>query len=540
MKKNLLNGVCYAAWIGIAIVFFLLLKYTDVDVFGGQAKGDYEELTDYNVETMQDPSAPTGIRKVYDITLDGIKESYCELVFFTIHQTSRVYLDDTCIYSMQMKDGGFMGRSPGYTWNALSFSEEDNGKNLRIEITPVYSSSNEIEPVIYLGNRYDMARDVIKASLWDLLFSTASIVVGMVYIIFVAFNNRKTKAESSLAMLGFLAIQLGIWRFSDSKAVNFLLPGRPEFSQITFLSLMFIATAMGLHIKQLYSTRRKWVWYISIVLGFANIVITLLLQFLGVADMRQMLPFTHVVMAICIVVTIVMTIYEIRHVELTKKLKLHVVCLSGCFAGAIIDMGLYYATNGVAPSAFTMVGFMVYTIVLGTATMHEVKELMKFGIRAKRYEKLAYYDQLTGLYNRTAYEEFTKNRDFNPEDCVVLIMDLNNLKSCNDSFGHDKGDVYIKEAAKTIGELFGNAGNCYRMGGDEFYVLAKNETSDDLKDRIKQLQEHMAACKSVDEDFKMGIACGFRFFDKNMDRDISETVRRADKAMYQDKFAMKS
>lgn len=540
MKKDLLHGVCYAAWIGIAILFFCHLKYTDVDVYGGQAKENYEILTEYDMETMQDSTAPTGIRKIYDITLDGIKESYCELVFFTIHQTSRVYLDDTCIYSMLMKDGGVMGRSPGYTWNALSFSEKDNGKNLRIEITPVYSSSDDIVPVLYFGNRYDIARDVIKGSLLDLLFSIASIVVGMVYIIFVAFNNRKTKTESSLAMLGFLAIQLGLWRFSDSEAVNFLIPGRPEFSQITFLSLMFIATAMGLHIKQLYSTRKKWIWYISIVLGFANIVISLLLQCLGVADMRQMLPFTHVVMAICIVVTIVMTIYEIRYVGWTKKLKLHVGCLTGCFAGAIVDMGLYYATSGVAPSTFTMLGFMVYTMVLGTASMHEVKELMQFGIRAKRYEKLAYYDQLTGLYNRTAYEEFTKNHDFNPENCVVLIMDLNNLKSCNDTFGHDKGDVYIREAAKTIGELFGNAGNCYRMGGDEFYVLAKNETADDLKDRIKQLQEHMAACKTVDENFEMGIACGFRFFDKNMDRDIGETVRRADKAMYQNKFAMKS
>lgn len=540
MKRSVFHSICYVTWIVIAVLFFFLFDYIKVNVSGGEAKKNYEVLVDYDVETGLDPAAPTGIRKIYDFTLNGIEESYCELVFYCIHQNAEVYLDGERIYDMQMPEGGIAGGSPGYMWNALSFSEEDNGKELRIEIVPVYSSSNDITPILYFGNRYDIARVIIMDSLWNLLFSVIVIALGLVYICFVLFNNRKTKVENSLSMLGFFAIQLGLWKISESEAVNFLISGHPAFSQVTFVSLMFMGISMILYIKELYSTHDKWIWYVPCVLGFTNVILTLLLQFAGVADMRQMLPVTHGVIGVGIVITIVMTVYEVFCVGWTKKLKLNLGCLAGCFVGAGIDMLFYYVSKGSAPSVFSMVGFLVYILVLGIASMQDIKELMRYGIRAKKYAQLAYHDQLTGLYNRTAYEEFTKSQEFDPEDCVVLIMDLNNLKSCNDVLGHDKGDIYIREAAEAIKESFGNVGNCYRMGGDEFYVLAKSESADECKRRIEQLQKRVAACKAVGEDFKMGIACGFQFFDRDMDRDISETVRRADKAMYQDKFAMKS
>lgn len=541
MKKNqVFHNICYASWIIILGLFFIVFNYVTVNVSGGQAKSGYEQLTDYNVQTKLDETAPTGIRKEYSFKLNGIEESYCELVFYCIHQDTKVYLENKCIYSMQTSNSSIVGKSAGYVWNAISFSENDNGKDIRIEITPIYSSSNEITPVIYLGNRYDIAKDIIKDSMWDLLFSVIIIGIGVVYIFFVMLNNRKTNVENNLSMLGFFAIQLGMWKLSELEAVNFLFAGHPVLSQITFVSLMFMGISMVLYIKELYSTSESWLWYAPCVLGLANILITFTMQFAGVADMRQMLPFTHAVIAVSILVTTIMTIYEVYSVGWTKKLKLNIGCLACCFAGAGIDMLLYYISKGDAPSMFSMAGFTVYILILGVDSMQEIKELMKFGIKAKKYEQLAYHDQLTGLYNRTAFEEYTKSTDFNPEGHIIMIMDLNNLKSCNDVLGHDKGDIYIKKAAEQINKYFGEVGNCYRMGGDEFYVLVKNETVDECNDRMELLQKSIAACDTVGDGFKMGIACGFRLYDRCIDRDISETARRADKAMYQNKFKMKA
>ncbi|MBR5705734.1 MAG: diguanylate cyclase, partial [Deltaproteobacteria bacterium] len=59
-----------------------------------------------------------------------------------------------------------------------------------------------------------------------------------------------------------------------------------------------------------------------------------------------------------------------------------------------------------------------------------------------------------------------------PEDLAVFSIDVNGLKTVNDSLGHDAGDELIRGAADCISAAFGQTGKCYRTGGDEFVVLA--------------------------------------------------------------------
>lgn len=75
---------------------------------------------------------------------------------------------------------------------------------------------------------------------------------------------------------------------------------------------------------------------------------------------------------------------------------------------------------------------------------------MEIGSQAKAFEEMAYHDQLTGLFNRTAYAEYTGSSNFKPEGHIIVMFDLNNLKQCNDSLGHDHGDSYIIESARLI------------------------------------------------------------------------------------------
>lgn len=539
MMKAYVHKVYVIIGFLFAMLFLYMFGLSDISITGYQPKENYEILTDYEMIIEQDETAPTGIRRIYTFTLSGIEESYCELVFYCIHQNAKVYVEDECVYSMVPSYTGLSGKSPGYVWNRLPFSEEDNGKKVTLEIIPVYSSSNDITPVLYFGNRYDIARDIIIEALPTLIFSVVVIVVGLIYICFVIYNNRKTNGENSLSMLGLLSIQLGLWRISESEAINLLFPGTPALSQLTFVMLMFMCLSLVLYVKELYSTRDNLIWYVPCILGVTNMLLTVLFQCLGVADMRQMLPITHGIMGIIVVITVIMTIYEMRCVGLNGRMKRNIRCLALCFVGVGIDMVVYYLTNGKAPSVFAMIGFLVYILVQGISSMQEIKELMKVGINAQKYEQLAYHDQLTGLHNRTAYEEYTNSEEFNPENCVVVVLDLNDLKSCNDAWGHDKGDVYIKEAAGIIEKVFGDIGHCYRMGGDEFHVLLQNVTPDVCRQRMDLLQEMVAECKEVGEDFQMGIACGFKVYDKSLDRNINETARRADKAMYQHKFDMK-
>lgn len=533
--KVCMHGIYYISCSIIIILFVFLFAYSRVSVTKEPGKGGYETVLDYDVVMEKDDSLPAGIRQIYTFTLDGMEGSYCEFIFYCIHQNANVYLENECIYSMQADHNRALGESAGYVWNEVSFGEEDNGKRVTLEIIPVYHSSKNIVPLMYIGNHYDIARSIIMDGLPNLIFSFVVIVVGVIYIFFVLYNNRKTKVESDLSMLGIFSIQLGVWRIAESEAINMLFPGHPALSQLTFLMMMFMCLSAALYVKELYSTKNNLMWYIPCGLGIINIIMTICLQCFGLVDMRQMLPFTHIVMGTFVAVTVIMTIYEIRVAGFHRKLRLNAICLSICFAGAAIDMLIYYITSGSAPSVLGMSGFLVYILVLGISTMREVKEWIRVGMKAQEYEQLAYHDQLTGLYNRTAYEEYIHSAEFDLTDCIVLVMDLNNLKICNDKLGHDKGDVYIRECAKLIREKFGDIGRCYRVGGDEFYVLLEGSTEAMCRERIEELKENVRSSNVLGEEFRMGIACGYMKYDSNHDRNIDEMVRRADKAMYKDK-----
>ena len=109
------------------------------------------------------------------------------------------------------------------------------------------------------------------------------------------------------------------------------------------------------------------------------------------------------------------------------------------------------------------------------------------GRSCRSMKELATKDMLTKLYNRNAYDEWIKvNR--RPKKAKIVVFDLNNLKQCNDTMGHAAGDAYIQNAAGIILHVFGNCGNCYRIGGDEFCVVIYGNDPSDMEELFRQMK----------------------------------------------------
>ena len=91
----------------------------------------------------------------------------------------------------------------------------------------------------------------------------------------------------------------------------------------------------------------------------------------------------------------------------------------------------------------------------------------------RRIEHERDHDVLTGLSNRRAFEQTVTDRlaDNPPAFGAMLMLDLDNLKYINDTYGHDWGDHYIKAAASVIERSFADEGYCARISGDEFLVF---------------------------------------------------------------------
>lgn len=207
---------------------------------------------------------------------------------------------------------------------------------------------------------------------------------------------------------------------------------------------------------------------------------------------------------------------------------------------ASADMIHYYMGGGDADS-FGRIGFLIFACVVAKQAANSTLNLMEKGRYAALYEKLAIVDQLTGLYNRNAYEfDMTKIRDLT--GFMIVTFDLNDLKTCNDTKGHQQGDVYIMTAAKMIEQIFGVYGRCYRIGGDEFCCVIRNGETCPVAELLERLGEEQKDYNDgiTDKEFPVHIAAGYALYDAKTDVDIEQTRNRADVHMYQNKRYIKS
>ena len=105
-------------------------------------------------------------------------------------------------------------------------------------------------------------------------------------------------------------------------------------------------------------------------------------------------------------------------------------------------------------------------------------------------EDLIYRDALTGVYNRRFYEDRIKHQ-YLPSG--VAIIDLDDFKLFNDTFGHRAGDVALKAASKAMLESIRSTDILVRYGGDEFVLILPGITSDDFANKLRSIDDHLAA-----------------------------------------------
>ena len=156
--------------------------------------------------------------------------------------------------------------------------------------------------------------------------------------------------------------------------------------------------------------------------------------------------------------------------------------------------------------------------------------------------KRANVDALTSVRNKGAFsdaiEELQKKMDAGgpPPVYAFGVFDCDNLKSVNDQYGHDKGDIYLKTACSLICRVFQHS-PVFRIGGDEFSVILQNEDYDNREALIAAFFEGAEeTCGTKENPWEqIHVAMGVAVYDPEKDAAVIDTVRRADKLMYENK-----
>ncbi|SEA64518.1 diguanylate cyclase (GGDEF) domain-containing protein [Oribacterium sp. KHPX15] len=178
-------------------------------------------------------------------------------------------------------------------------------------------------------------------------------------------------------------------------------------------------------------------------------------------------------------------------------------------------------------------------IIVGIINEHEqVKKEMEYARKLNAARSIANIDALTGVKNKHAYieaEEQLDDRLRNNEDLefALVVFDLNGLKEINDNFGHQAGDRYIKEGCSQICKIFQHS-PVYRIGGDEFVVIATNHDYHNLD----ALSANFSALNEKNMEYG-GVVIAMGAARYNGENKVSEVFKKADDLMYENKKYLK-
>lgn len=183
--------------------------------------------------------------------------------------------------------------------------------------------------------------------------------------------------------------------------------------------------------------------------------------------------------------------------------------------------------------------FVTVTIILTLLLLVHLKayDLQRIALEQKQMEiaRIALLDELTGVYNRRAYEKDIKELIEEKTDKIkcLVIADVNGLKKANDEIGHIAGDEIIAATAKCLSNAFEGFGNVYRIGGDEFAALLKYETNE--KDTIFVKLDETISSWSGKYAKSIAIAKGVCEINEHPTLDYEGLEKIADVLMYEDK-----
>jgi diguanylate cyclase (GGDEF)-like protein/PAS domain S-box-containing protein len=166
-----------------------------------------------------------------------------------------------------------------------------------------------------------------------------------------------------------------------------------------------------------------------------------------------------------------------------------------------------------------------------------VRDITKRKADLARIEYLAHYDPLTGLFNRSQFEEqVTKRLNGSPgndKHFLLIYLDLDNFKDINDSLGHPVGDEMLRQIGKRLKSMAGKSRVVGKSSGDEFFLLTEIVPGDHaIRDEAEAIQQLLSETVDVREhQLKTTVSMGITVAPRD-GTDFQTLFRNADTAMY--------
>lgn len=427
-----------------------------------------------------------------------------------------------------------------YKYYEINLPNDYKGKVLKLHIKlEKNEKSNILNSVEFMSDSDYVLYNFRKNSLPFLVAISIGILGGLLILVVVVVP-KKTQRMKKLFWTGITFLCGCIAMIAYYEIYELLDNNRNIVKNMLFTGVFLIIPSVLMIAYNTFRNKK----YKKIMYGY-NIVLYLMylllvcLYFTKTISYEKIMFYTQIVI---IVTSVLLLIYNIfSYVKVNIMEKVYTLGMSVCYILVVFLVGSNMLSENFSKSnikttiIIALIGCFFITTIVYYA--YVVEGYLDKVTENRILSTIVYTDPLTGIMNRTKYEEIVEEIEKeSKESIIVYSFDLNNLKKVNDKYGHEMGDMYIKGFANSLKEIFESIGFVGRLGGDEFTVILENSDIDNGIDKLQRcFSKYM---KEYNIDYEASFAYGIA--DSRLENvSIKDLINLADDRMYEYKKQQK-
>ena len=508
-------------FISIIIMAFTINKRESVN-FNDDIVVNYE----FNWNISNEFKYKTAITHIVDEEM--IENRY--LFFRSNNKDLEIYIDEDEIY--EYGDDAALLLLREWTWHIVEIKPEYLSREIKI-VNNCGECLSGIDKINLSKSKASILCYVLYNELPSIIISIVFVFISIILLIF-SLLTRKIIKNNKMFYLSISAILVSIAFIINTNILRLILKNYEILNLVSCEIIMLIPMGIILHYLDDKDNRLP---YVIEVVPILNFIVGNILHMLNIFKLGDVILLTKAVL-IFEAIVFAINFIEKKFVKGSKDNKkasigfiiMSILIILDLIRNSKMEYRYYFY--------FSKVGIVLYVLSLVYDVFRETLDLFIEAKNAEVYKKLAYNDILTGISNRLAFEKSIAEIAENYSVCektLLIMIDINNLKYINDTQGHEYGDKYIINNINYINHKIESLGDIYRIGGDEFVVIASRYNRDILDETFREMEKYISH-----NNKEINFAYGFAVFNDDIDETIYDTLKRADKNMYRNKNEIKS
>lgn len=449
-----------------------------------------------------------------------------------------ISLDGELLYSYHPVGNQKKSFTPGSGRFFATLPQDFSGKELHIRYDRAVMSDNSNIARVSLHDTLQKPFFFISGSEVLLIAMLAMFLVGLVLLIIAIFVDWRHFLYSPLFPLGVFAISTAAWITCNTKLAQFFTRNLILLHNVEYIAFYTMPLALWLFAWLTWHYCPQVTLPVLVIMsGFLGFSLTC--KALGLLDFFTLLPIFHL-LVICIFIAFV---FSLKTSYRAGDFPLRMFCagfgvLAVCCVLELVRYYFFFSVETIF--SLFIVGIISLTGCTVASYLYTLRQRMQLQIENRMYKQLAYTDKLTGLRNRLTFEEDMEALEAEQDkyrSIVFANLDVNNFKRVNDTYGHVTGDEVLRTvAAELTAACEGQNRRCYRLGGDEFCIIALDNTVSSLTQSLTQMNEHLD-CSFM--QFSIAVSFGVCQYNKFLHGSLTDVFKTSDDLMYQNKQGLR-